>query len=127
MDSEPKKQQFDEEEKSSIRELAEKLLSYKNYESRIREMLDFVKKCFEKEKKKVVKSEEDLEEAEKCSELILAKSIVEHDIKFTNIIFQLLIDIELNRKKAHSSVFHKIKEESDDMDIDEDEDEDEEE
>jgi hypothetical protein len=50
---------------------------------------------------------------------------VERDIKFTNIIFQLLIEIEWNRKKAHSSVFHDKSEESDDMDIDEDGDEEE--
>jgi hypothetical protein len=69
--------------------------------------------------------EEDVDEDEEYGEFIRAKSIVERDIKFTNIIFDLLIEIELNRKKAHSSVFHKIKEGSDDMDIDEDEDEEE--
>jgi hypothetical protein len=119
MDNKQEKSEINEEEKSSMRELAEKLLSYKNYESRLREMLDFVKKCFKKE------MEEDVDEDEECRELILAESIVERDIKFTNIIFQLLNEIEWNRKKAHSSVFHKIKEGSDDMDIDEDEDEEE--
>jgi hypothetical protein len=123
MNSEPKKPQFDEEEKSSIRKLAEKLLSCKNYESRIQEMLDFVKKYFEKKMKKMEELEEDVDEDKEYGELIRAKSIVERDIRFTNIIFQLLIEIEWNRRNAHLSVFHDKSEESDDMDIDEDEEE----
>jgi hypothetical protein len=123
MDNKQKKSEINEEEKSLIRKLAEKLLSYKNYESRIREMLDFVKKCFEKKMKKMEELVENVYEDEEYGELIKTQSIVERDIKFTNIIFELLIEIELNRKKAHSSVFHDKNEESDDMVIDGNEDE----
>jgi hypothetical protein len=125
MDSEPKKQQFDEEEKSSIGKLAEKLLAYRNYESRIREMLDFVKKCFKKEIEKMNELKEDGDENEEYDEFIRAKCIVERDIKFTNIIFHLLYEIEWSRKKAHSSIFHNKSVDSDDMDTDKDEDEEE--
>jgi hypothetical protein len=73
MDNKQKKSEINEEEKSLIRELAENLLSYKNYESRIREMLDFVKKCFEKKMKKMEELEEDVDETKNMENLLERK------------------------------------------------------
>jgi hypothetical protein len=89
-------------------------------------MLGFVKDHLKEEIEKMeeLENEEELEDREEYGDLYKAKFIVECDIRSTNIIFDLLIQIELKREKAqnNTNIFHDDKsEESDDMDTDGDE------
>jgi hypothetical protein len=85
-------------------------------------MLGFVKNYLKEEMEKMEKleKEEELENREEYRNLVVAKFLVESDIKTLNIIFDLLIQIELVKLKAknqenNTNIHDDSSEESDDV------------